>query len=892
MNLAEIEERVERLDTGQGYGLIYSLLLAYGFPKASIARLQRGSHNRADRDNECLWKGKVYYRYIDGLEDLHMAIDDAGHDPRISKQRPRFLIVCDDRRLVAVDTRTAVSLDVALAELTEKFEFFLPWAGLEKTQLETLNYADVKAAEKMARLYDAIIHDNEIRTDGDVHELNIFFSRLLFCFFAEDTRVFTKNQFTSALASLTRESGEDVHVFLDQLFAVLNTAPDQRSDVPARFAAFGYVNGNLFAQRTSSPRFSAKARRIVLDCGTLDWSQINPDIFGSMIQAVVHPGQREGLGMHYTSVENIMKVIRPLFVDGLHESLETASNSSLRLERFLKRLYAIRVFDPACGSGNFLVIAYKELRKLEHIALQRIHELQPAKRGLFNLSGIRLENFYGIEIDDFAHEIAVLSLWLAKHQMNLEFEERFGVEISLIPLKDSGSIVCGNAATVDWAEVCPPNVGSETYVIGNPPYLGARLQDAAQKADLQGLREVGVISNNLDYVAIWFLRGARFVTQHGAKLAFVATNSICQGEQVELLWPKVYELGADISFAVQAFRWSNNAKGGAGVTCVVVGLTRDAATGGRTLFSDGLKRSVGQITPYLTPGTRRTIVRSAARAISPRPEMNFGSMPNDGGHLILTASERDTLVERYPESAALVRRFDGAREFIHGDLRYVLWIPDSKIELANSIPPIAERLRRVEQYRLASRRGPTRKLGEVPHRFGEIRHRDSAGVVVPCHSSENRTYIPIGFVDKKIIVSNAMLVIYDAEPWIAGLLQSRLHMTWVRAVAGRLETRLRYSADVVYNTFPMPVLSADVKSQLDALESAVLEAREHFAGHSLSELYDDDKMPEMLKRAHHDLDVAVDNVYRKGGFGSDEERLETLFDLYEAQCAQGPSAHA
>ncbi len=445
MNLTDIESRVAGVDTDQGFDLIFALLAAYGFPRASIARLRSGGLNRATRRDECLWRAKVWYRFVEAAEDVHDVIDTGAANPNIVKLDPRFLVVRSRDRLLGLDMRTRATLDVPLVELARHFEFFLPWAGIEKAQLETINFADVKAAEKMARLYDEVIKQNHVTGGAAVHRLNVFFSRLLFCFFAEDTGVFEVSEFTNAIASLTAASGEDTNTFLDELFVVLNTEPTARAGVPKRFEGFGYVNGNLFNQTAPSPVFSAKARRIVLECGTLDWSRINPDIFGSMIQAVVQPGDRESLGMHYTSVENILKVIRPLFLDDLHEHFETA-NTVGKLERLLERISAIKVFDPACGSGNFLVIAYKELRRLEHRILERIVDLEPAKRTLFSLSRISLENFYGIEIDDFAHEIAILSLWLAKHQMNVEFRERFGVEIALIPLRRAGM----------WFAVTPP----------------------------------------------------------------------------------------------------------------------------------------------------------------------------------------------------------------------------------------------------------------------------------------------------------------------------------------------------------------------------------------------------------------------------------------------------
>jgi hypothetical protein len=821
----------------------------------------------------------VYYRFVQGPEDLHDLIDDASTDSRILKERPRFLIVRDAVRLLALDTRTNTTLDTTLAGLPSYFEFFLPWAGIEKTQLENLNYADVKAAEKMARLYDEIIKHNQITTATDVHNLNVFFSRLLFCFFAEDTDVFEPSQFTNAIASLTNVNGEDVHTLLDDLFKILNTEQSARKNLPVRFRDFGYVNGNLFNQKSASPVFSAKARKIVLECGTLDWSQINPDIFGSMIQAVVHPSQRESLGMHYTSVENIMKVIRPLFLDDLHEAFEAAADNRQRLERLLTRISLIKVFDPACGSGNFLVIAYKELRRLEHRILQRLIDLNPQK-GLFSLSRIMLENFYGIEIDDFAHEIAILSLWLAKHQMNIEFHELFGVEISLIPLKDTGNVVCANAARTEWQEICPVEEGAEVYLCGNPPYQYGTKRTPEQSEDVLYALEDPTTNKYLDYVAIWVYKGARYVAATGAQLGFVATNSICQGKQVALLWPRVLDLQVEIHFAHTSFPWSNNAKSNAGVTCVIIGLAQRGRQKKR-LFAGSLERQVQHITPYLVPAGLDTIVYEANQPISELPQMVFGSMPRDGGHLILnSAAEKDALIQAAPEAKRFIRPYVGGAEFIKGDERFCLWIRDDEAAVAAAIPEVAKRLAKVAAFRGNSKAGSTQSFADSPHRFVQISFRDAPCLIVPSTTSERRLYIPIGILPTGTVVSNSANVVYSAEARVFGVVQSRMHMVWMRAVAGRMKTDYRYSAALVYNTFPVPNLLDTDKRSIAEAAHGVLDAREQFPERTIAELYDPTKMPTVLLGAHTRLDETVDDIYGKFDRDSDEERLALLFGMY------------
>jgi len=465
MNIKKVEENIQQIAIPEGPDLnfIYDLLLAYGKPKASITRLISGTYNFSKKPGEVFWKNNLFFKHVE-QKDLHYTIDELKNNNDILKHSPRFIVVTDFKQLLAVDTKNEETLDIELRqdELTKHFAFFLPWAGMEKSQHKFENLADIKAAEKMARLYDEIIKYNTSSDPSFHHSLNVFFSRLLFCFFAEDTEVFKKGQFVNSISSHTQKDGSDLAEYLDKLFEGLNI--ENKSEYPSHIQSFPYVNGGLFAKKLKSPLFSQKARRLIVECGELNWSQINPDIFGSMIQAVVHPGQRAVLGMHYTSVVNIMKVIEPLFLEDLKEEFDKYRDDKSKLEKLLQRIYKIKIFDPACGSGNFLVIAYKELRKLEHKIIERIMELDGGKLALFQLSGIKLENFYGIEIDDFAHEIAILSLWLAKHQMNIEFKEMFGVEIPLIPLKDTGNITCGNATRLNWNEVCSNNGIDEIYI--------------------------------------------------------------------------------------------------------------------------------------------------------------------------------------------------------------------------------------------------------------------------------------------------------------------------------------------------------------------------------------------------------------------------------------------
>lgn len=893
MNFKEIEERVAGVTGTERSEFLFELLRAYGIPKASITRLRSGSYNRSEQEGEYLWRGKVYYRSLDCPdEELYAAVDAAKAEERIVRERPRFAIARNETRLVATDLDNADALDIEIKELQNHAAFFLPWAGIEKTQIENLNLADVKAAEKMAKLYDEIVKHNAVETEEQIHELNVFFSRLLFCFFAEDTGVFEKGSFTNAIGSFGLEDGKDLHELLDQIFDVLNTKSDSRVGYSAHLLKFGYVNGKLFERYSSAPRFTAKARSLALDCGTLDWSQINPDIFGSMIQAVVHPSQRGKLGMHYTSTDNIKKVLRPLFLDGLEEELEAADASTARLDRLLERLAAIQVFDPACGSGNFLVIAYKELRRLEHEILQRIAELEPSRRRLFEFSRISLDNFYGIEIDDFAHEIATLSLWLAKHQMNLRFEELFGVEIPLIPLKETGNIRCGNATRIEWREVCDP-AAAPTYVLGNPPYQGGTRQSLAQKEDLSIALGDSSVNKYLDYVAAWLYKAADYVSsEDNAAAGLVATNSIVQGSQVAMLWPRIFDLGVEITFAYTPFQWSNAAKRNAGVTCTIVGLARVGTTREKGLYSDGSRKTAKHINAYLVPDGSEVIVSGSKKSLAGLPPMVFGSMPRDGGNLILDRREADELIARKPEAARFIRLYGGAKEAIDGSWRACLWIEDHEVDEALGIPEIAEHVSRVREFRKKSDAKSTRDAAAEPHRFVQRAHKDGTAIVVPSVSSERRQYVPIGFVDGRTVISNLANAIYGAGPWLFGLLQSQMHMAWLGAAGGRLKTDYRYSAVLVYNTFPVPKLSASDKDALKAGAIGILAAREQFSNQTLAELYDPDKMPAALRSAHKSLDETVDRLYRSRPFESDEKRLKVLFAMYEEMVAEQEMANA
>lgn len=879
MNLLDIEKNIKRLiQTFNQDTFIYDLLLAYNLPKATVTRLQKGTANISKVPGEVSLKKKVFFKEIFN-KDLHLGITELFDNV---KNDQRFLIVTDYRTLLAKDLKLNTTLDIKLVDLGKHYDFLLPLAGMEKAQLQNENPADIKAATKMAKLYDELRKDNPDDSEEFLKRLNVFLTRLLFCFFAEDSDIFEDNQFTNAIASHTNQDGSDLNEYLDLLFKVLNTPNTEREqDIPKYLNDFPYVNGGLFSTSSFAPRFSRTTRKLIIESGSLDWAEINPDIFGSMFQAVNHADSRGSLGQHFTSVPNIMKVIEPLFLDDLYKDFERARGNKVKLNKLLYRLKNIKIFDPACGSGNFLIIAYKELRRLE---MKIFKEL-----GSLALSEISLNQFYGIELDDFAHEVAILALWLTKHQMNVEFFREFGRTNPTLPLSQGGNIVQGNAIRLDWKKICRVESGSEIYVVGNPPYLGARLQSDSQKKDISIVFKDLKGANNLDYISCWFQKASNYINGINGHCAFVTTNSISQGEQVSILWPEILSESIEISFAHQSFRWENNAKANAGVTVVIIGLSNYSSRK-KTIYSKDLNQAVDRINPYLVGG-KTIYVYKRTKPLSQFPEMVFGSMPNDGGFLILTPEEQEELTKAYPESKQLIKRFMGAAEFIRGKNRYCLWINEDSKELALKISEVNHRIEKVRVFRENSKRAATRKLAQRPYAFGEIRFKENNSILVPSVGSSRRTYLPCGFLSKDTIVSNSAQVIYDANPLVFSILSSKMHIVWVKAVAGYLKTDYRYSNSLCYNTFPFPLVSNQRKEELTQTALGIISERSKYTEYSIAELYDPDNMPESLRKAHKTNDEAIERCYRNAPFQSDEERLEHLFKLYEKMIDDEKSAN-
>lgn len=907
----ELEEKVKKLiEQGDNENFIYEFLLLYGIPKVTITKTKNSKLKKAE--NQIIIKKKLFFEYYNqGVSlfetkdiDLLKRIDTLSNDPQTYIHEPRFIIVTNYKRLFAKDTKTKDNLDIEFKDLWKHTDFFLPWAGKEKYQPHVESMADVKAAEKMAKIYDEIYHNNKTFANEYNHDLNVFLTRLLFCFFAEDTGIFTEDSlFTKSLVEHTQEDGSDLKAFFEILFASLDK--QDKSQYPQYIQKFPYVNGKLFRDTIHIPELTAKTRELMIECGDRNnWKEINPDIFGSMFQAVKTAEVRSGLGQHYTSVPNIMKVINPLFMDDLREEFEKNKDNINKLKALQARLGKIRIFDPACGSGNFLIIAFKQMKLLEMDIIKRIQEISGEKDFQMNLSVIELKQFYGIEIDDFACEIAKLSLWLAEHQMNCKFREEIGEPKPTLPLSESGHIVCGNALRMDWEEVCPkyiekttlahevdradlrntplkldlPKEEAEVYILGNPPYEGARKQSAEQKADMDFVFSDYEKYRDIDYIGCWFYLGAKYIKNSNNKLAFVSTNSITQGQQVALLWDKILAKNIEIYFAYTSFKWANNAKNNAGVTCVIIGLS-NVTKQNKFLYTSTGKANVNAISPYLT--SKQTIVSQLKNSISKLPKMRFGNMPNDGGYLILNEEEKKSLEQKYPEASKFIKVLLGSKEFINGFRRYCLWINDDQLCEALKIPDIAERIELTKLHRKNSKDIGTQKLSLRPHQFRDLHIAKTHSIIIPSVSSERRTYIPIGFLDRNVIISNAAQAIYDAELWVFGVVTSYMHMVWVRAVGGKLETRIRYSAELCYNAFPFPKISEQQKKRIELCVQEILRVREKYSQKTMAELYDPDKMPKDLYDAHFSLDLVIESCYRKKPFENNEQRLKHLFKMYE-----------
>lgn len=925
MNIAEIETELadlvrEPFDPSE---FAIRLLEIYNAPKATLTKLRAGTQNKGEQPGDVLWSRKIYFR-VAADHQAAITLDALRESKATKSQKPRFLLTTDGSEVAAYDTKADETLHCDYSKLNDRFDFFLPLAGIEKYEAVAENPADIKAAGRLAKLHDEIERCNpDWLVPEKRHALDQFLTRILFCMFAEDTGSFPADLFVKTVSEFGGADGEHLQSLLKQIFDVMNVPGDQRGSLPAHVRAFPYVNGGLFADSTEVPAFNRRAKRLLVEAAQLDWREINPDIFGSMIQAVVDTEMRGDLGMHYTSVPNIMKVLQPLFLMSLEEEFDRArghrEERSL-LRKLLTRISKIRVFDPACGSGNFLIIAYRELRRLEMRVFQRLDEIGGGQATWREQSGVKLSSFYGIELADFAAETSKLSLWIAEYQMNQRFRTLFGEAPKSFPLREGGHIICGNALKMNWLDVCPPPTKSvqkekifdlihvekvhatttvidgeaETYIASNPPYQGARKQTPAQKADLECLFDSHPDYKDADYVIGWFLKAAEYLCTVEAKFAFVATNSVSQGEQVGFIWRRLFSQNLEIEFAHTSFNWSNSARANAGVHCVIVGVRHRGIKGPKLLSDGATLRTVRNISPYLIEGGD-IFVSPAKMPLSPQmPKMVFGNMPRDGGNLLLSPNEARDLVDKYPQSKPLLRKLMGTQEFTFGEERWCLWIEDRDLALAKSIKPIDDRINKVREFRLSSPAKTTRSYATIPHKFAQRCHKDTPAIIVPSLTTDARLFVTPGFIDESVVVTNLAFVIFGGEPYIFALLSSTLHSQWVRTVSGRFRVGIRYSSNISYNTFPVPTLSSVHIQNLEERAWDVVAARDKYPGKTIDWLYDPHTMPRNLLDAHHALDDTLEKIYVGRPFKNGTERLEHLFKLYAEMTSekQKEVAHA
>ena len=899
MNAVEIEAAVSDLaaEPFDAAEFPFQFLQAFDKKETTLKRLRKGDSNKSDVPGGVLLQANIHMA-VCPLGQTRATLERLKASPKAVAGKAKFVLATDGVVLEAEDLLSGESIAPDYPRFAEHIGFFLPLAGISTVREIKDNPIDVRATGRLNKLYVELLRQNpEWGTDARRHDMNHFMARLIFCFFAEDTDIFhNRGLFTSTVEQWSESDGSTTHTVLEACFRAMNTKGVERqaAGVPNYANIFPYVNGGLFAGSTEVPGFTRIARSYLLQAGALDWQHINPDIFGSMIQAVADEAERGALGMHYTSVPNILKVLKPLFLDELCAALEAAGDNGRTLLNLRKRLSRIRVFDPACGSGNFLVIAYKELRKIEaEINRRRGEEMRPSE--------ISEKNFRGIEIRDFAAEIARLSLVISKFQADVLHRGPLVARAEFLPLKDDNWIVCGNALRLDWLKVCPPegtgvklveddlfqtpldqpeidfeNDGGETFICGNPPYVGDKFQTGDQKADLILVSVGRKTTKAVDYIAGWFWKASDYIRHQGA-FAFVSTNSICQGVQVPAIWTDILAKHQIIFFANQGFHWSNNASNNANVMCVVVGVAGEYQ-GPRLLYAQDTRKEASNITPYLTDGPK-LIIEKQNVPVSKLPTMFAGNIPRDKGNFMLTSRQRAALLKERPESRKLIKRIVGSDELINGIERYCLWISDGDAGLAQEIPAIKERLDRVIEYRCTgSERG---KLGlATPYKFERTITGEHSEIVVPRVSSERREYLPVDLVSADVIVSDAAMAIYDPPLWSFALLSSRLHWVWVRAICGQLETRIRYSNTLGWNTFPVLLLTEQNKADLTRCAEDILLAREAHFPATIADLYSPEAMPANLRAAHEANDETLERMYIGRRFRNDTERLETLFAMY------------
>ena len=912
MNAVEIEQAITDL-AEQPFNRAefpFAFLEAFGNKATTIKRLRAGASNKSDLGG-VLQTSNIHILTCDAGQ-VTQALAALKASPATGKAKAKFILATDGSDFEAEDLTSGETVACAFKDFPDHFGFFLPLAGISTVHQITENAFDIRATSRLNRLYVELLKDNPVwGTTDRRHDMNKFMARLIFCFFAEDTDIFIgQGRFTDTVAQMSERDASNTHEVIATLFRAMNTRREERAtaDIPRWAAEFPYVNGALFSGSDEVPQFSRIARSYLLHVGGLDWTKINPDIFGSMIQAIAEDEERGELGMHYTSVPNILKVLNPLFLDDLRAKLEEAGDNPRTLLNLRKRMARIRVFDPACGSGNFLVIAYKEMRAIEAEINQRRRESDRA-------SEIPLTNFRGIELRDFPAEIARLALIIAEYQCDVLYRGQRLALAEFLPLRNENWITCGNALRLDWLSICPPtgtgvkmqaddlfetpleqaeidfeNEGGETYICGNPPYIGRRNQTAQQKDEIKFVLGKKVKSSaSLDYVFCWIEKASDYVLHTRCDFAFVTTNSVSQGTQIPIYWPHLFSKGLQINFAHRSFRWSNNASDNAGVTCVILGIGRPRSP--KFIFDDSQCQEVTHINAYLT-GAEVQVVEMRRAPISSLARMNYGNLPGDGNFLTLSQSDRKRLLRENPEFARIVLPLYGAQEFIRGMQRYCLWIDDDDLEFACQSDFVRQRIDGVKRTRRDSPDPSYNALVDRPHQFRDRNVAERLTILAPTVSSEAREYLPTAVLPGRTGTTNQAYALYDAPLWSMALIASRLHLVWIATVCGKLETRYRYSNTLGWNTFPVPTLTEKNKADLTRCAEDILLTREHHFPATIADLYNPENMPADLRAAHERNDEVLERIYIGRRFRNDTERLEKLFDLYAKMTAAEGKAPA
>lgn len=866
-----------------------AFLNVFGIARKRVSTFEHRVKKLSEADGyiDLLWKGMILIEMKSlgkNLDKAFIQAKDYIHGLE-EHELPKYILVSDFYHFRLFDTEDGSTKEFLLPDLVKNVQHFGFIAGYQKKIYKEQDPVNIKAAELMGKLHDRL---KEIGYDG--HPLEVYLVRILFCLFAEDTTIFDVQQFQDYIAQRTHEDGSDLASKIQELFQVLNTAKEKRyKNLNEQLNAFPYVNGKLFDEILPSASFDAKMRQSLLECCYLDWSKISPAIFGSMFQSVMNPAERRNLGAHYTSEKNILKLIKPLFLDALWEEFETVKGSRGRLQDFHKKISTLKFLDPACGCGNFLVITYRELRLLE---IEILRALNTSGQGFLDVREIiwlDVDMMAGIEYEEFPARIAEVAMWLMDHQMNMLISAEFGQYFVRLPLKKAAQIVHGDALTTDWNTLITKDQLS--YILGNPPFIGSKLMKQFQRDEIVKQFDNADGSGILDYVTGWYIKAAKYIQNTKIKVAFVSTNSIVQGEQVGILWGQMFnKYHVKIHFAHRTFKWSNEARGNAAVYCVIVGFAGfDIATKKLYEYEDIKGQAheilVRNINPYLVDG-KDIFIEKRKGPVSNVPKSYKGSQPTDGGNFLFTEEQKNEFLLKEPGSQKFLKPFISAHEFLHGERRYCLWLIDVTPTELKQMPFVLKRVEGVKYMRLSSSKLATIKWASQPTLFTENRQPDTEYILIPSHSSENRNYIPFGFFNKESIAGNSCLIIPGGKVFHFGVLTSVMHMAWVKNVCGRIKSDFRYSIDIVYNNFPWP--ENPNEKQIKAIEVAaqkVLNARLLFPNSSLADLYNPLTMPPALTKAHQELDKAVDLAYRPQPFISEAKRMEFLFELYEKYTA-------